>query len=305
MIAFIEHGKIDKRKWDQCIRQSPNGMVYAMSWYLDIVSPGWNALVDGNYQAVFPLTWRKKYNLYYLYQPFFTQQLGVFSMEKNISEKTVSDFLKAIPDQYRLIEIQLNAENNFHDVGFSISEKLTHHLSLDQPYEKISNGYSENLERNIRRANKNKIVLSEQVTPEEIIQLFRKNKGKDVENLGAKEFRVLSHLVRESGNRKSVYLAGARTADGKLCAGTIFLKSNHEYIFLFSAVNEEARKTGAMSLIIDQFIKTHSGEKMNLDFEGSMDKNLARFYQSFGSKEVVYLQIRKNNLPLYIKWLKK
>jgi hypothetical protein len=59
-----------------------------------------------------------------------------------------------------------------------------------------------------------------------------------------------------------------------------------------------------MSQLIDSFIRDHSGEEVYLDFEGSMDLNLARFYKGFGSKEVVYLQIRKNNLPGIIRWLK-
>jgi hypothetical protein len=59
-----------------------------------------------------------------------------------------------------------------------------------------------------------------------------------------------------------------------------------------------------MSAIINSFIREHSGEKLYLDFEGSMDANLSRFYKSFGSKEIVYLQIRKNNLPVLLRWLK-
>jgi hypothetical protein len=93
--------------------------------------------------------------------------------------------------------------------------------------------------------------------------------------------------------------------NNQLAAGVLFLHSNHEYILIFSAVNEEARQTGAMSLLIDTFIRSHANEKMNLDFEGSMDANLARFYKSFGAEEVVYLQIKKNNLPIPIRWLKQ
>ena len=59
-----------------------------------------------------------------------------------------------------------------------------------------------------------------------------------------------------------------------------------------------------MSFLIDSFIKNHSGENKVLDFEGSMDNNLARFYKSFGSEEIVYLQILKNKLPFFIRWLK-
>src|SRR5258708_27741454 len=97
-----------------------------------------------------PLTWRKKYGFHYLHQPFFTQQLGIFSIEKKIPDRTANEFLKAIPGRYRFIEIQLNSENYSGQNDFKVSERLTHHLELNQSYEKIYSGYSENLKRNIK-----------------------------------------------------------------------------------------------------------------------------------------------------------
>ena len=41
------------------------------------------------------------------------------------------------------------------------------------------------------------------------------------------------------------------------------------------------------------------------DFEGSNLPGVARLYKGFGSKENVYLQIRKNNLPKLVRWLKR
>ncbi len=304
MISYLEHHQIDKSKWDRCIRQAPNALIYARSWYLDIVSPGWSALVEGDYKTVFPLTWKKKYGFYYLYQPFFTQQLGLFSGEKKIAEKTVDKFLESIPDLFRLIEIQLNSANGCSKKEFSVFERITHHLDLNHSYEKIRSLYSENLKRNIRRAAGNTLEISTDIDPADIIQLFRRNKGKEISTLENKDYRVLLRLVETAKQEKHVAVLGAKTG-GKVCAGAVFMKSDHEYIFFFSATNEEARAAGAMSLLIDSFIRAHAGEKMNLDFEGSMDKNLARFYKSFGSKEVVYLQIKKNNLPSYIRWIKK
>ncbi len=305
MIRFVEHADIDKRRWDACIERSSNGMIYARSWYLDIVSPGWNALTDGDYKSVFPLTWKKKYGIQYLHQPFFTQQLGVFSEEKKEQEKITSDFLSAIPEKYRFIEIQLNSANGCSQKDFKISERITHHLDLDQSYEKICKSYSENLKRNIKRAEKNEIEISKDVDAFELVKLFRNNKGKDVDNLNTKDYIVLQQLVAEAGKKKLISMFAAKTAKEKTCAGAIFLESDHEYIFFFSAANAEARETGAMSALIDHFIRLHSDGKKKLDFEGSMDKNLARFYKSFGSKEIVYLQIRKNRLPAYVKWIKK
>ena len=46
MIAYLTHDQIDKSRWDDCIAHAVNGMAYAWSWYLDVVHPGWEALVE-------------------------------------------------------------------------------------------------------------------------------------------------------------------------------------------------------------------------------------------------------------------
>ena len=44
MIQYLEHNQIDKKKWDATVEECGN--IYAYSWYLDIVHPGWEALVE-------------------------------------------------------------------------------------------------------------------------------------------------------------------------------------------------------------------------------------------------------------------
>ena len=55
---------IDKKHWDDCISKSFNGNVYAWSWYLDIVHPKWEALVENDYERVMALpSLRNEYDL--------------------------------------------------------------------------------------------------------------------------------------------------------------------------------------------------------------------------------------------------
>ena len=60
-----------------------NGFIYGYSFYLDHMAKHWDALVSGDYEAVMPLTWNRKYGIYYLYQPFLAAQLGVFGASIN------------------------------------------------------------------------------------------------------------------------------------------------------------------------------------------------------------------------------
>ncbi|MBS1975692.1 MAG: hypothetical protein JST13_15195, partial [Bacteroidetes bacterium] len=89
-IHYLQQHEIDKTRWDACISSSANGLIYACSSYLDTMSKNWDALVLRDYEAVMPLTWNKKYGVYYLYQPAFTASLGIFG--NNISAKLTEDF---------------------------------------------------------------------------------------------------------------------------------------------------------------------------------------------------------------------
>jgi hypothetical protein len=81
-IKHLAHIEIDRQKWDACILNACNSLVYAESWYLDIVSPNWEALILGDYEYVMPLPVKKKFGVSFLVQPPLTQQFGIFSSNK-------------------------------------------------------------------------------------------------------------------------------------------------------------------------------------------------------------------------------
>ena len=121
-IHYVSYSDIDKIKWDRCIQESSNGIVFAYSWYLDAVIDNWDALVFNDYQAVFPITKKTKWGLNYLFNPIFALQLGVFSKNK-ISDEFINEFISSIPEKIKLIDIQFNFENRFEDRSFEISIK--------------------------------------------------------------------------------------------------------------------------------------------------------------------------------------
>lgn len=305
MIRFIAHTDIDKKAWDACIDKSQNKYVYAYSWFLDIVSPNWNALVEGNYKTIMPLTQSKKYTIHYLYQPPYTQQLGVFSNEE-ITEKTIEEFIQHIPNEIRFTEINFNIDNTIKpNSDYIISERVTHLLDLNCDYSVIQKKYSENLKRNIKKAIKNNLQLSTNIGISELINLFESNKGKTLAKGKDKQNTILKKLHAELNARNSCMLVGVRDDKQHLSAGALFVKSDEKIIFLFSATNNKAKESGAMSFIIDSVIQQYSNQNLIFDFEGSMDNNLARFYASFGSDRKTFPFLKINKLPKPIMWLKK
>jgi len=305
LIRHLRHTEIDKHKWDNTLKLSPNGIVYASSWYLDIVSPGWEALMEDDYKFIFPLCKRSKYGFNYLYQPHFTQQGGLFSISGNPTTEKVKQFLASIPENFKLIEINLNTSNHIDAFGKGIiSKRRTHHLSLRLPLEELRKNYSDNLKRNLKKSKQFEQTLESSNEVKAIIALFRSERGKNIEQLGDKEYAMLEKIISVAQKRNEVEILLTKNNSGRITAGAVFLKSFMSYIFLFSATGNEARESGSMSLIIDHFIEKHQGENKLLDFEGSMNDDLSRFYRSYGSQEIVYLQIRKNTLPIPIRWFK-
>lgn len=295
-IRLVKHADIDKAAWDQCIEKAVNGNIYAFSWYLDIVCESWDALVDEDYKTVFPLTQRRKFGIWYLHQPFFTQQLGVYSV-RHITPEIVNAFLEAIPRKYLLAEINLNAFNKPDKKKWQVIENLNHELDLIEPYNSIRKNYSQNTVRNISRAVNHNVSISSSIKPEDIVEMFRLNKGRDIKQLREKDYKRFIRLSYECIINNKAICYGAYTAENTLCAGAIVVFSHRKAIFLFSATNEAARQNSAMFLLIDHFIQDLAGNHLTLDFEGSNDPNLARFYKSFGSVRVNYPGLRINRLP--------
>lgn len=296
MIKYVIHENIDKKRWDDCIKESFNGLIYGYSWYLDIVAENWNGLIEDDYQAVFPLIAGKKFAISYLYQPKFTQQLGVYS-KKHLTQEKVDNFIAAIPSHYKFAEFNLNTHNKSTGKNVVLTPNKNHELDLIDTYVNIKKGYSQNTRRNIKKAVEEKVQIDQNIKPDDIINLFRLNKGKNIKQLVEADYRTLGRLVYSSQYKGKAQIMGAYTQFNELCAGAIFLKSHNRAIFLFSATSDLAKQNGAMSLLIDTFIKQNAGKPITLDFEGSNDPNLARFYKSFGSTETMYNQLSFNRLP--------
>jgi hypothetical protein len=303
MIWFSENKDIDKKKWDQCIQQAPSGMVYALSWYLDRVCKNWKALIEDDYVTVFPLISGRKYGIRYLYQPYFAQQLGIFS-KKSLDSITINRFINSIPKAYKLIEISLNSSNQFHLKNFKIKNNTTFELDLNSSYQNLTGQYSTNTKRNITKAVKKQVVIKKESNVEELIGLFRKNLGSVLKEIRTTHYNNLRSVMLEGLTRELGEIYAAYGPKGDYCAGAYFLFSLRRFVFLFSASSRESRENGAMFLIVDKFIKEKAGNNYLLDFQGSNIEGLARFYRGFGSKPNIYSSISRNNLPWPIRMLK-
>ena len=301
-IKYLQHNEIDQRKWDACIANAPNGLIYCYSFYLDCMANHWDALVLGDYDVVMPLTWNKKYGFYYLYQPAFTASSGIFG--KNLNESLIDDFINAIPQKFKLIEISLNYGNIFSSPPPFLVRSSNYILPLDKSYEELYKSFRENHKRNIAKALQLGCNVNKEISIVEIIRLNQEQlKHVDGTKPGDyPNFRKLYELLKTKGQAKTY---GIIDSKNKILASAVFFFSHNRAYYIMVGNHPDGKTIGASHALIDAFIKDHAGQNWILDFEGSDIRNLAFFYEGFGATFEIYPVLNINKLPWYVKLFKK
>jgi Acetyltransferase (GNAT) domain len=301
-IRYITQKEINRQQWDECISRAANGLIYAHTCYLDAMCQHWDALVLNDYEAVMPLTFNKKYGIFYLYQPPFTASLGVFG--NAITAAMVQHFLNAIPKKFRYIDISLNHGNLFTTEGFNLFERSNFTLQLSSPYEAVYGNYRDNIRRNIKKCAQQGCTVKKDFDVAEVIAIASIQAG-SFTKLTNIDFNNFSKLYQQLHQQQKAITYGICTAKGELMASCVFFFSHGRAYYILVGNHPNGKTMGASHTLIDAFIKDHAGTHLLLDFEGSDIRNLAFFYSSFGAKEEKYPGLKMNRLPALLKWLKK
>ena len=290
MIKYIKRKNLDVQKYDNCISNSLQSRVYGYSWYLDIVADNWDVLVLDDYKAVMPIPWKSKYFVKYITQPYFCQQLGIFSVEE-ISEELCSEMLNNIPKKFKKINLNLNSDNFM----ISKTESRTNYvLELNTEYQNLFKSFSKGRKHAVKVGEKKNLHLKN-VSILELIAL----KEQFYEHISFNK-SILENLVNFCLKNKKGFLLGVFDGD-VLLGGGFFLKSNNRIIYLFSSFNTKGRKLQAASFLIGNVINQYENSNYVLDFEGGNIPNIGSFFKSFGAENISYLHLNYNNFLTFLK----
>ena len=301
-ISYLPQANIDKSKWDRCIDTAENGLIYAYSFYLDAMSENWDALIMNDYEMVMPLTWKKKYTIFYLYQPFFSASLGIFG--NDISAQFVKLFLENIPSKFKYWDFYLNRNNLFSILEFPMHERSNYILPLSKNYETLKSNYAQSHTRNIKRAIQYGNVIKKNIPIEEVIHLSKKQ-VKSFSNIEEKNYADFENLFEFLKRKNKAITYGVYSSQSKLVASCAYFLSHNRAYYILVGNHPDGKTSGASHLMIDAFIREHAGENLILDFEGSNIPSLAFFYKSFGSVLEKYPGIKMNNLSAIAKLFKQ
>jgi len=301
MIIYLKNKEIDRALWDTCIKNSQSTKPYAYSWYLDIIAPGWEALVDDEYDSVFPVPCFSKYGIKYIATPIFLQQLGAFSPDKP-AEGVINEFFFYMPEFYRFVDLCIGQKIEFN--GYHVKERSNYFLPLGRNYDEIFNSFTSDCRRNINIADRNGIAYTTSVKPAELINLFIEHTGKKVKGIKQRNFQRLETLMNHCLFNRKGRIIGVRSTDGSLIFGIFVVEIQGSKTLLFTANTPESREKRINYYVINELIKENASSRIVLDFAGSSIPSVALFMESFGSIRETYYRIYRNSLPWPLRLMK-
>ncbi|MBP6731998.1 MAG: hypothetical protein KA149_08065 [Chitinophagales bacterium] len=285
-LKLLKRKEVDEQKWNALINASANSLPYALSWYLDAVAENWYALVWNDYEAAMPLVWLTKAGFKCLYQPYYCQQLGIFS-KKPAASDLQQQFLNQAK-KFAYVNINLNPVSQIVEGDFKLKQKRNLLLNLNQAYPALKKNYTENHRRNIAKAEKNALQFTGAVELKPFQKFYTGNINPQKENFKPQHEKIFKRLSAILINNGAGQVFGVTNSEGELTAAVLLITHGHRLIAIINTSSAEGKRNGASHFLFDRLIHKFSGQPFIFDFEGSSIASIARFYEGFGAFEEVF-----------------
>ncbi len=297
-MKYLRNNEIDRHLWDSCVKHSSCNLIYAQSFYLDAMAENWDAIVVGNYEAVFPLPWKSKFGIKYIYRPAFTQQLGLFSTRNDVA---LRDLLDQVKKHFKYADLCLNYRS---DKADTLTGHTNYVLSLNRPYEAIAGNYKTDLKKNLKKTEKENWNYNDNLFIKRSIEMFREQYG-DRFFVSDKDYISFENLCIKPAAEKKVFTRSVTDAYKNTLAVGLFLFHGDRMYNMMNTTTEAGRMKEANHYLLDKVIQEFAGTDIVFDFEGSDIEGVQKFYENFRPVNQPYFSYRYNNLPALIKLIKK
>lgn len=318
--VILRKQEIEADIWDGFVAASPQGMIYSCYHFMSALEPDWQAVFIRNndmIHAVMPFTIKSKAGIPYSTQPVFTQYWGIMfrpaetnSTAKFFEQKRqwVRMILNTLPD-IKLFDYNFSPAFDyplpFFWQGYSVSNRYSNQIDLRKTKEELWSGISEKTRSHIRKSEKDGLTITSGHEIDEVIKIFRKAKDEKIKNMTDSHYKALADIARHYMQIGMCYTLIARDKEGKPVAGTLHFKYKTTTIYFLGTNDPEYKGTSALSQVIWTAIQQAKEDCTVFDFEGSMIEPIEHFFLSFGAAPAPYLNIRKEQLPLWARAAKK
>jgi len=291
--------------YDELVAVSPQGSIFATSWWLDAVAGGrWRAnplSEGGGVVAAWPTVVRRtRFGDVHEGAPL-TPYLGPLFAPRGSELRRREEEVKRLEQLAELLAGAAHLEaacNPAFDYwtplrwhGFTQTTRYTWRLPRLDDLDAILSGARENIRREIRKAEKRGVTV-EDGSLEDFLDVHLRTAAHQ-EIPGAERYlAVLRRIEAAASERNARRILLARDEDGRTHAGGYFVRDERWVYYLAGASDPELRTSGAASLLLWQGIAHAAEEGLGFDFEGSIIRGVERFFRAFAGVPTPYSVVR-------------
>lgn len=285
-IQLVKHQDLDKQKWDSCVHYATRGNVYGYWWYLTNTVKEWDALVEGDYESVFPLF---PLDGSILTSPDTIKEIGIYSINV-LSMARVKAFLEAIPKSYQQYNFMLNGGVNW-PTDFGVQPKIVynHQLLLNEDYDTLEKNYLPVVEEKMDLARENCLILNSNLKPEKVADFYRIHTRDKTININH-NFHAYQRIMYNALHRGNGFASGVMNKKQEYLACGFFIFSHGKIMRLISNVSPRGIEMGANTLLFDMLIRGNAGRPVLLDFNSFTENSFAK---NFGAKSVPQYRVER------------
>lgn len=284
---------INQQQWDACVSKHSNGLIYAQYDYLDHICDNWSGLVIGDYEAVMPLPWRRKYGFRYYYIPPFIQQLG-FIGDTSLLKSIQEELIQKIRSYAWYGDLHLNFSNHLLASELQCKNRTNYIIHLNRSYVEIYKDYQPALKHLLSKTSNNSFVYSKENQLVDTIRHYQEQYAERMSHLSLEDFTRLSELCKFYWDRGECVLRSVRSEQGLILSDTLLLKDQRRVYHLLNTTFPEGRKAHSNHWLLDQILKEFAEQDLLFDFEGSDLPGVKSFYSKFGGHVQPYFHYKRN-----------
>ncbi len=272
-----------EENWNVIIIEINGNIIASLPYYLNRIEAGFEIRKA-------PLT---QNNGVYFYYPNGIKYDRKIAFEHKVLDMIIDEIEKLEIVSYRQY-FHYSFENwlPFYWMGYTQSTRYTYVIEDTSNLETIYREFNGNIRKHIKKAKK-------------IVKVYYDLNYKEFYDLNMKtyerqdfeipySFELFEKLYKNLEKHDCVKILYAKDKDNKIHSSALFAYDNTSVYYLMSGSDEKYRSSQSLTLLIYEGIKIANQLGKKFDFEGSMKKNIEKFFRQFGAVQKPYFDIRKD-----------
>ena len=272
-----------EENWDVILIEENGNILASLPYYLHSI--------EGRFEIrKAPLT---QNNGVYFYYPNGIKYDRKIAFENKVLDRIIDEVEKLDILSYRqYFHYSFKNWLPFYWRGYEQSTRYTYIIEETRNLDIITRNFNGNIRKHIKKA-KEIVKIFDNLHYEEFYNLNRKTYERQEMEIPY-SFEMFEKLYNNLERRGLVKILAAKDKNDIIHSAALYAFDHDSVYYLMSGSDEEYRSSQSLTLLIYEGIKLSNQLDKKFDFEGSMKKNIEKFFRQFGAVQKPYFDIKKN-----------